>query len=241
MNKIYYRLPQNEEIRKHYKIDDFISPVLPNTPKWWQKLTPYLKGSKSVFECWNKLNDNEKLNYDVYSTVKLCPGFHNLFKNSFLIKFPCDILLEHGTQDNQYVWRVPSVHNPISVTEHSTMQHGHSDHMSQFLFLKFTMPIELTVSAPIDIMYFDAMYWVNNPYRVAPGVVAMESKSQSLELNIIVAFPKTQETHSYQFTKGSPLALLRTSERVQLENNEELRPFHRKRFSSSFKWDSKAE
>ena len=237
MKKLYYDFHQLHFLKDHYKIEDIVVPVVPNTPTWWNKLSPYLNGTKSILDAWHTLTTDQRMNWEVYSTVKMCPGFHNLFRNSFLVKFPCDILVEHDDYD--WTWRIPSKENPMRMNEHGGFQYGNSGPLQDYRIFKFEIPIEFTSKDKIDIMFFDPIYWKPQPYRVAPGVVSMENFNQSLTLNMIVFFPKTGKSESFHFRKGDPICLMNTNERVKLEQHKDVKPFHRKRFASSFKWDGK--
>ena len=232
MKKLYYRFDADKD---HYSIDEIIAPVVKNVPSWFEKLTPYINGTKTVLDAWRSIEPNERNNARVYSTAKMCPSFHNLFRNSFLVKFPCDMMVEYD--DNNWVWNVPSNENPLGLGMHSAHQHGFSERLNNYHIMKFEIPLQLTSTKNLDIMFFDPIYWESVPYRVAPGVMNIGGKNSAIHMNVIVFFEKNGERNAYHFRKGQPMCLMNTSEKVQLTETNDIKNFHRKRFASSFKWD----
>ena len=70
-------------------------------PKWFEGLCPFVDKKKRAFDLHPK---------PIVRTARSCPGMLELFKNSFLVTFPCDLILETHTT-GKYSWQKPHQDN----------------------------------------------------------------------------------------------------------------------------------
>jgi hypothetical protein len=204
--KFYIKRTTKESI----PYQEIIEPTL-GGPKWFANLCPYVGKKKRAI-------DRFPLPVLRGKTVKGCPGMLELFKNSFLVKFPCDLILE--TQKNgQYRAQKPTETEVLTLSHHREEQVELSEPLSSFIMIKFCFPF--LYQAPNNkISFVDATYWKNQPYKIAPGILDFTNAKEALPLNIITFFEKKDKI--YEFKKEDPMVLLYTLHRSTLEVNENL-------------------
>ena len=192
-------------------------------PKWFSNLCPYLGKNKTAID---------RFPLPIKRTAKSCPGMLELFKNSFLIKFPCDFILE--TKENgEYKWQKPSKTQVLQIAEQSAEQVEFHPPLSLFIMIKFRLPF--LFQAPNNkVSFIDTTYWKNQPYKIAPGILNFMNDKESLPLNIIVFFEK--KNNIYEFKKGEPMVLLYTLNKSTLEINENLKETFAEQKTFSLNW-----
>jgi len=209
------------KIKKHKfyikGVDEFISPeevIVPalGGPSWFQQLCPFIGKHKTTLDAYYKARTI------IRRTAKSCPGMLELFKNSFLIKFPCDVILE--TKDTgEYLWQKPSKTEVLSITHQTTAQVEFTGPLASCIIVKFCLPF--IFHAPNNkVSLMDPLYWKLQPYTVAPGIMNFNKDREPLALHVIVCFEKKNKI--YEFKKGEPMCLYYTCHHSTLELNDKL-------------------
>jgi len=202
--KFYIKKIGNESISS----EDVIEPAL-GGPKWFAKLCPFIGKKKRAIDLHPR---------PIGRTVQSCPGMLELFKNSFILKFPCDVILE--TKENgEYSWQKPSTTQVLIIMHHPEEQSEFQPPLSSFIMIKFSLPF--VYQAPDNkVSFVDSVYWKNQPYKIAPGILNFKSNKHAVPLNVITLFEKKNKI--YEFKKGDPMVLLYTLNKSTLEINKNL-------------------
>jgi len=202
--KFYIKEVGNESL----PYEEVIEPAL-GGPKWFSNLCPFIKKKKRAIDLYP---------FPIEKTVKSCPGMLELFKNSFLVKFPCDLILE-TTTTGKYLWQKPSTTEILKVEHHPADQIESSPPLSSFIMLKFCLPF--IFQAPNNkVCFVDPVYWKHQPYKIAPGILDFRNDRYPLFFNIITLFEKKNKI--YEFKKGDPMVLFYTLHKATLETNKNL-------------------
>ena len=209
--------------------EEVIEPVLQG-PKWFASLCPFVGKKKRAIDLYP---------LPIERTARSCPAMLELFKNSFLLKFPCDLILE-TTITGKYSWQKPSETQVLQVSHHNEAQTEFASPLSSSIMIKFGLPF--VCQAPNNKASFgDAIYWKNQPYKIAPGILNFMNDKEAIPLNIITFFQKKNKV--YEFKKGDPLALVCTLHKSTLEVNKNLNDSfakeHRERRTFYSRWHLK--
>jgi len=211
MVKLLYQ--SNSEV---LELDDWTSFKQP--PQWWKSLTPFTGGVRSTAELirdrWDILIDPESVQ-QTSRTVKTCPGFSSLFKQSLPIKLPADILIE-TTKDT---WRWSSPAGVISMNDHNPDQAEGSVVSEKYHILKFEIPIVYMTDKKVTGCFVDPIYYNDVDFKVAPGILQGMEKQPTF-LNVIVFFPR--QFKRYHLKKGTVIALLQLSEKITAVQPKEM-------------------
>ena len=178
-------------------------------PKWFSNLCPYLGKNKTAID---------RFPLPIKRTAKSCPGMLELFKNSFLIKFPCDFILE-TKESGEYKWQKPSKTQVLQIAEQSAEQVEFHPPLSLFIMIRFNLPF--LFQAPNNkVSFIDTTYWKNQPYKIAPGILDFKKDREALPLNFVALFEKKDK--AYEFKKGEPMGLYYTLHKSTMEVKEDL-------------------
>ena len=200
-----------KEIEESIPRDEIIVPAL-GGPSWFKNLCPFVGQHKSPLDAYYEASTF------IARTAKSCPGMLELFKNSFLVKFPCDVILE--TKDNgEYLWQKPSKTKVLTITHQTEAQVETTGPLASSIMIKFGLPF-LFQTPDNKVSLLDPIYWKLQPYRVAPGIIDFKTKREALPLNTIVLFEKKNQI--YEFKKGDPMCLYHTHHHSTLEINNNL-------------------
>ena len=178
-------------------------------PKWFANLCPYFGKKKTAID---------RFPLPIKKTTKSCPGMLELFKNSFLVKFPCDLILE-TKKNGEYSWQKPSHTQVLQIERHSEEQIEFEPPLSSFIMIKFCLPF-LYQAPDNKVSLVESTYWKIQPYKIAPGILNFMNNKESLPLNVITFFEKKNKI--YEFKTGDPMVLFYTLHKSTLEINENL-------------------
>ena len=198
-------------------VDEFIPPeevIVPalGGPSWFQQLCPFIGKHKTPLDAYYKARTV------VARTAKSCPGILELFKNSFLLKFPCDVILE-TMETGEYLWQKPSKTKVLSITHQPVVDIESSGPLASSIMIKFCLPF--IFHAPNNkVSLMDSLYWKMQPYKVAPGIMDFHKDREPLGLHVIACFKKKNKI--YEFKKGEPICLYYTCHHSTLEVNNNL-------------------
>jgi len=218
---LYYG-PKTDNV--NIQFEDVMTPCHTDTPNWWRKLDFYRNKAKSVLDLWSKLSRDEKQEIVGFTTARACPAFRELFKNSFLVRFPTDLLLE-TTANAEYTWKSPT-EGFIEVNWHETELVG-SSISENYIVIKFLLPF-LIAAKGTKALFLDPIYYKDQPFKVTPGVIEMKDNSVGIPLNIVVFFQKKDAV--YHFKKDDPICLAYFTNRVSAKENRKLKIYDKKKF-----------
>ena len=203
-----YKFYINKVGKEHISYKEVIRPAIQG-PKWFDSLCPFVDKKKRAIDLYPK---------PILKTARSCPGMLELFKNSFLVTFPCDLILE-TTKTGKYSWQKPSATGVLDISHHPEEQIEFSSPLSSFIMIKFGLPF--MYQAPNNkVSYVEATYWKIQPYKIAPGILNFTSTRDAMPLNVITFFEKKNKV--YEFKKGDPMTLLYTLHKATLEVSEKL-------------------
>jgi len=218
-----YYAPKRDDLSIQF--EDVMSPCHSGTPSWWRKLDFYRNKSKSVLDMWTKLSQEEKQEVEGFTTVRACPGFRELFKNSYLLKFPSDLLLE-TTADGEFTWKTPGEEGLLRVYFHTPDQIG-SQISDNYTIIKFILPF-LIAGKGTKALFLDPIYYKDQPFKISPGVMELKGNNIGMPFNVIVFFEKKDAT--YHFQKGEPICIVYFSDRVHAKESSKIRRYDKKKF-----------
>ena len=158
-----------------------------------------------------------------YSTIKTCPAFVDILKNSFSIFSPCDIVIEIDKENKSWRWVSRTKH--ITLTPHNLVdQMGPSNpFLEKGIHCKFNLPFTVKSSEPINLFFLQPMYHSISDLTIIPGSVELNKKSRlQLNLNTFISNPhieydtKTEKTKIIHIKKGDILAYLYYGKQVKI-------------------------
>ena len=178
-----------KEIKESIPREEVIVPAL-GGPSWFKNLCPFIGKHKSALDAYYEASTV------IARTTKSCPGILELFKNSFLVKFPCDVILE-TKDDGSYLWQKPSKTRVLIITHQTEAQVESTGPLASSIIIKFCLPF--IFQAPNNkVSLLDPIYWKIQPYRVAPGIIDFKTNREALPLNTIVLFEKKNKIYEFK-------------------------------------------
>lgn len=214
--------------------EEFVSP-LTGTSKWWKSLNTFTDPSiKNIRQWFIKYKNNTPPE----NTIKSCPGILDLFKRSYLVKWPCEVLLETSIDNDgspKWRWNIP---DPIlSFNSHSLKQWQSSVQIYKNKFnLKIELPYLLGASKPVSLMYLPPSYHTSEvEYDVMPGIITLNKKVTN-DFNINLMLPIEEKV--YHFKTGQPLVyitLLNESQTLKFKENKNTVIWPRVNFMNAYK------
>lgn len=218
--KIYYEF-KDDKLQKCTNLDvsTYIEPCRPSTSKWWSALSVFnIPGVNSIKEWFNVISSNisdediTTLTTSPY-TAKICPAINDLFKRSYLVKWPSDIILTLKTTNNyvSWVWKAADDLG-VSIAGHSDEQYKTSSHniYNDCVNIKICLPLLLGSNKKLRCVFQPAAYHLSSiDYHIMPHILTYNEKMH-IELNINTMFKKPPEGQSetYMFKSGTPICYL---------------------------------
>ena len=108
MASIHYKISIPDDT-PNVDISTFLAPCTAKSSSWWSSIKPLDYGARTMKEWFfNALQNDPQWQSSSPNTIRVCPGIGDLFKRSYLVKWPCDTLvsiqgLEGGLQpSNRY-------------------------------------------------------------------------------------------------------------------------------------------
>ena len=205
-------------------IDQYVKYKKP--PAWYENLTPYWDNYKT-FSDLVKNNWSNIFQYSSYKmhTVKTCPGINTFFRKSLQLKLDNDLLVETGADGG---WVYTYLGENFSMSNHAPKEApGLSD---KHIFLKFSYNFAFQFSKDCDVSFIDPVLIEEQPYRVCPGIIQTQ-KQNIMTVSVITLFPKVNK--KYHFPRGSTLACMQFSEKVDDLVEKDLQKEIKKHFYNS--------
>lgn len=178
------------------KLSDYCD--IKKSPEWWKNLSVFRENISTqnwISQYWDKIITHNEL-IATQRTIKGCPASQEFLSRSFLLKLPCDVMLE--TRSNGvYKWR--SWTNNFKITDHDQGQVAGSHLADDWIILKFMLPF--VIQSDNNMCYFqDCLLEKVQPWRCANGMADLDVPR---EMNIILLFPK--KDHKYFLKREEPI------------------------------------
>lgn len=180
-------------------VKNIIEPSLKSSPEWWKSL---------------RVNMMKELGAELKLNVKTCPAFIELFKNSYVIKSPCDFMFE--SKAGEY-WKFHTSNENLAQAE----DHGFDIQMNNFsngsiYNFKLKLPITLKSSKGsgiVKLVYMQPYYHnYKHPLTVMPGVLPLV---ENMNINLAINYGYENKKHiKHIFKKGDVLAYLYCTENI---------------------------
>lgn len=154
-------------------------------------------------------------------TMKTCPGFINLYKQSFMMPLWCDVNLSVAENGSDHAsWYTPN--NNSKIEAHNSMQFdGFAG--GEWQHLKFDCPWYVKSSKPLDFCFVQPI-WNDidqtKNLRILPGIVGTQ-KSQTISFNVNLMVKREVSHEYYQLEFGIPFVQLLplTTETIKLKHH----------------------
>lgn len=187
------------EDNKEDFVKNIIEPCLKSQPEWWKALR---------INMMKDVGQEEKLN------VKTCPAFIELFKNSYVIKSPCDWLFE--AKPGEY-WKFHTSNDNLAQSEdHDFNLQMNSFSNGSIYNFKLKLPVSIKStkgSGRINLVYIQPYYHnYKFPLTVMPGIFPL-IESTLVNLNINYAYENAKHI-KFMCKKGDVLAYLYCTEKT---------------------------
>lgn len=198
-------------------LNDIIVPTIRELPNWYKNLNSFLYK-----------NDQEKvqriINKKPLTTLKVCPSFIELFKNSFIVKAPCDLTIEITPQEFKSFSLLPNLFTALNHPKSQMGQFG-----ERFINIKFTFHLSYKpTKKDLNLIPLNPIYYNDLPFDVLPGYLNIPYFTHGgYPININTVFPidKLNDTNTFIIEKGTVLAMLYCPEGIpKLEIDTNLTP-----------------
>lgn len=170
--------------------DEIISPVMKRKPRWMSLLPS--RGS-----------------------VKSCPAFTWLFKDSLIVRLPCDLMLNR--RGDNFI--VESMNDSLmSVYTHDLAKQLSEEHAKEFINIKVMPKVSFQSKRPIKAVQMTAFnYTIENEmlFRSVEGVFPFIKEATHLNINMFLRTSElvrisemTTSEESVLLSRGTPLCML---------------------------------
>ena len=240
-NKLLYRFTDESRNTKDIA-EELIKTILvkatPTSSCWWSKMKARVDGYKDTIDSIKHkqikyLNDSN-IEPDTFngSTAKTCPAILGLFKQTYLIKSPTEIIITVN-KDGAYYYNIadPSI---IKIEEHNKSQFYQEDNtlFKDKIALKFQIELKVKTT-DFGYMLTDPTYHSNSGCFVPMGIVNDKyGKNQDLNIISLIDVPKDEETRTIIIKEGDVIAYLVTFKDCAIAFSDD--NFIAKRFNASF-------
>lgn len=210
--------------------EEILVPAMNFLPKWWMNLKGNLVSSDE--DLAHMMADMQ-----VLSTAKRCPSFIELFKKSFVIKTPCDLIIDIDWRQKMIqsrtnlplidlwvspAWQVPK---PDEAPESSFYKAGFHDlsQLGEFnenlINIKFNINVFLTSNnEDLELIFMDPIYWkdTSNEFfmnlKTLPGILPLKKEGYPLPINTncVLTIPKQwdNDRQSFVIRKDTVIGML---------------------------------
>lgn len=214
-------------------LDEIIQDCVYEKPGYFKQVGAYSVGenrSTNKVKEWIRhfplLNKMDLLRAES-ATVKNCYGLNELFKQSYIVRFPFDFALK-VSHTGQYLYKAAT---PVDCDSFSVEQMGLTDHLH--LKLQYSR-VKFCTDRATSMIFSNNVYYRPQPFEIMPGLVTYNSNF-GMDLIVNMLFPKRDS--EYFFPKGDPwyLATVLTDKKPKLYHCVGTVPtLDRKTFINSF-------
>jgi hypothetical protein len=205
--KIYYDFMDDN---LQHDISDLLQ--LAVKPKWYKDLSVFIGGFNTAYETVKNYGffQNDFNGEVLPKTAKLCPSMLHVFgPNSGVIKAPCDIMIRTQGNGMDFV----SASKSMTVNLHPDRQLPQLS--KKYNILKFNSNVGITVSKNCNVTIMDNILHQETEFRPCPGVIDVHKGGKTLPLNPIAFFKKSEDLQIFEIKKGTVLAVISFSNRVE--------------------------
>lgn len=170
-----------------------------------------------AFPEWYKKQNLPKNNFG----TKMCPHFMELFKNSYVLKTPQDLLIEYkyfvdenGFEDYAWKFETPSTdwpaHSFWSVETHSLYHQLDPEYSKKYMHFKLIPRFRIKTDDPTKIIVFETFSYTHQSGFLRPVQGILHSTNKiwlDLNINMYAEKPDSQEG-KIRFSVGDPICLL---------------------------------
>tara|TARA_X000000950_G_scaffold162700_1_gene198911 strand:- start:3426 stop:4103 length:678 start_codon:yes stop_codon:yes gene_type:complete len=128
-------------------------PAYKYAPKWFKQMPTDISEKRSLIP---KLR-----------TAKLCPSFHEIFQEGFILPAPCDIWLSY--KDDQWAWKVSNQNIAIEIHDNDQMVKYLPKEAGIKQVFKLLYPYEIIVPKGYSIRQIPMAYDFNKDWYVGYG------------------------------------------------------------------------
>ena len=164
-------------------------------PDWWKALPASYPNANGMGSC---------------STMKLCPGFIDLFAKGFVLPLWSDVSIgiekkiDPDVENHNYQFRYQFSDNTSSFGLHDPKQSGGAYPISEYQHLKFNSPWYFSCAEDISFLQIQATWNFKNPEKmfIPPGVLNFKHQPAT-EVNAL--WPRGIEDTVHDLDFGQPL------------------------------------
>jgi hypothetical protein len=215
-SKLLYRFTDESRNKKDIA-EELIKTILvkatPTSSCWWSKMKTRTDGFKNTLDAIkqkqiNYFKTGEEFEPAEGPTSKTCPGILGLFKKSYLIKSPTEIVITIEKSGGYYFTIADSSMMGISVHESNQFYQEDNAFFKDKISLKFTIPVRFNTT-DFGYMLTDPTYHNNSGCFIPMGIIDERyGKDQSLNLISFIDIPKDKETRTITIKAGDVMAYL---------------------------------
>lgn len=246
MKKVYYNFrpsqfgaPTIPSENPEMYLSLMLEKATPKNSGWFSSMSPHVDAktkcpmgnfkdtffanAKKLFSGKISQNKFEKEMSEQGGTVRKCPGILDLFRNSYLVKAPCDIIICAGSEQ---VIAQPSDLKLMSTEIHGRHQFTSNDSpkFADKINIKFCLPIYASTKGDKSLMFMTLQPQYHNenydlPLTVLNGIVGPEylGYKEQININTMVDYPTGDDTVDIFIPKGTVLSYLWFNEPVEFE------------------------
>lgn len=240
MATLYYDLKLPDSSNSNIDISTFIAPCTNKSSAWWDSLSVFDHQAKTLKDWLATVTKRNPdwMNSSPY-TMRVCPGVGDLFKRSYLVKWPCDALFNVVNKDGKYLYNYKtsdgSVPSLINFDYHHEDQYRNTKHQiyNNMFNIKLCLPVIMFSNKIVTAITVNPDYHLSEiPYKVMPGILDYTSSTiQELNINVMFPIPSYNSEYTLEFKAGNPicyLTLMNFNRTVDLQPKESRRTYRRK-------------
>lgn len=235
---VYYDFNHEQIEEGNIKLNDIIEPCRPSTSEWFSSMDFFINGAKNINEyfanlkrrCLTQVVTHEEFNAP--TTVKNCIGIKDLFKNSYIIKSPCDFHVSVIPHENEYIVAFNSSDSILLKHEiHAPQQYKNNKNKLFHNYTNLKLALPVLIRSKADYLYVDPVYHNETPLplKVLPGVIA-DHQTHDLNINTIVE----NKEQDFLIKKGTVLTYLYFVSPVEFKIDRNIK--YAPRFRKTFAW-----
>lgn len=189
-----------------FSVNDFISDK--KLPEWWKTLRPN--------NTFNIMKDSMN-HVPSEITVRTCPSFVEVFKNSYCLLAPCDFMIKINTGLNEHNILNPlsyksSIENAMWIDRPHDFKEQLNGALEEFVNIKIGFDLKVKPSkSSLKLVFMESTYYNNLPFRILPAAIEL-IPNFAMGMNINYILPKSflykNQGKEFLINHGDVLAML---------------------------------
>lgn len=184
---------------EHINVLEYKDWLTPAEPDWYKDLAKRRRDHIPRVKNWTP------------DVVNACPSFIKLFKNSYMLRMPCDLTFRVSWNPDPQKCHLESLamSNFISVSQHDLADQMHPGFHELGTSLKINFKMITTFDKPVHMMYLHPQYELGETYPgiVMHGVIPF-APGLSQEVNCNTIIPPHLRDQDIRVKWKTPLAML---------------------------------